>query len=111
MAVDTVVNSFDVDGDQADRMHRSYRRRSYTSDYRVPAMAVPAVTKTTLVVPFDDIQYVHIETDKTLWVYKNLSPEYLIVDAVFLAFDLADVTQISVYAPDGATIYAYLAGE
>lgn len=111
MAIDTVVSSFDVDGDQADRMHRSYQRRSYDSDYRVPSMAVPVATKTTILIPFDDIQYVYIETDKTLWVYKNLSPEYLIVDAVFLAFDLTGVTQISVYAPAGATIYVYLAGE
>lgn len=111
MAIDTVITSFDVDGEEADRIHRSYRRRSYTSEYRSPAFVVPAAVRTTITVPFDTIQYIHIETDETLRVYRNLSPEYWTVGDTFLVFDLTDVTQVSVYAADEATLYVHIAGE
>jgi hypothetical protein len=116
MAIDVEVVILDRAADTARARAKEFVRRSYDYTYQ-HTLSLPAGVKTQIDHNMDTVQFVYVEvvnasddSPGTVYVYKNLSPESWTVQHLFLCCD-TDISQLSLQAPSGATVYLYLGGE
>lgn len=109
MAILIKVRLIDQDGDEADVIGEPILSRGYANLTR--RVQTLSATKEQIRVPFDTIQFVYIKSNgKDVNLYKNLSPEWLTFDQVYLAFDV-DISQLHLKSDDGAVVEMFIGGE
>ena len=112
MAFDLLVTIRDTEGDRSDRRSLNYQRRPYTYRLEYPALQIGTTQMDVDLGGITTIEFIYLEIASdsgTVYVRKNLSPEYWEVDKVWLVVD-TDLTRLSLQASESLTIYLLLAG-
>jgi len=110
MALRTTINVWDEDGYEADRITSSHVSASYTATL-YQRMTLPAsASKVEIDLgPLTTIEYLFIESDKAIEVYKNNGIASWSANGLFLITGCS-ITALHVKATDGAALLIYAAG-
>jgi len=110
MAITAHINLIRTEGGIDRRIAKELAEPTYT-EYLETTEVLAAATKTEILTNMTTIQMIFIDTGgATVRVHQNGALTYWEVDSFFLAFDCS-LTQLELYAADGATVHVFLGGE
>jgi len=106
----TRVNIWDEDGFESDRRYDDYMSEAYDQQFQ-QRMVVNGSTNRFQVDlgPVTTVEFLYIQTDEPIYVYRNNSVESWYVGSAFLVVGCS-ITALHIKSENDATIHLYVAG-
>ena len=113
MALETIVRVRKTSGDELARQKLVILQPSHDAELEYPSYPLGTTATDIDLGPIAAVKYVFIyctNTDRTIYVYKDRSPEYWEAGRLFVAVE-CNITHLALRASSSTTVYIYMAGD